>query len=78
MLDPGPIQTAARRDRQINPSTSWPDGHDHAFGHPTQPHPPFQWAASNASWIVFGIRPREDTSYPADLAHTRIAWICSR
>jgi hypothetical protein len=37
-----------------------------------------QWAASNASWIAFEIRPREETSYPAAFAHSRIAWTWSR
>ena len=32
-----------------------------------------QCAASNASWMALEIRPREETSYPADLAHSRIA-----
>ena len=37
-----------------------------------------QWAASNASWIAFEIRPRVDTSYPEAFAHSRIAWTWSR
>ena len=40
--------------------------------------PGCQWAASNASWIAFEIRPREETSYPAAFAHSRIARTWSR
>jgi len=63
------ISRRPRADYNADPETGW-------SGHPTGSRG--QWAASKASCTALEIRPREDTSRPADFAQSRMAWTWSR